>query len=329
MTQVAPLLSSITAFPSATISEYLLEEYRLSPIEALQSLIVSEYALRHLAMATIQPQYKWEHRLIALIEFVPGLGWIVSIIELLLFRYYSSPIPLLFQGTQFRDPEAPIDRDRLKATIDKLQQHRNKSANISFNAQETIDKLEGGTCSAMSLYFIHKYLEAKRKAASPSEEVATTLLASISKLRGLFAYSSETFRDQQAAYDTIQIVDQTSQEDHSKNKIQALLNDYDVSIQYASQEIDVRARGAFETLISQLKEGVYFVRILKPDQNPKLEAHGHSLVYIKEHGLRVFYDPNKGACNLAQFKESNALFNLLYDCFESFQVSQLRFYQVS
>jgi len=68
-------------------------------------------------------------------------------------------------------------------------------------------------------------------------------------------------------------------------------------------------------------------RILKPANNEKLEEHGHSLVYIKERGLGLFYDPNYGVRNLSTSEHSKILFEGFKSCFQTFQINKARFYR--
>ncbi len=60
---------------------YSLSNYHLTKKEIIQSCFASEYAFRHLSEAKKHPQYKWGHRLIAMIEFCPILGQITTLIE--------------------------------------------------------------------------------------------------------------------------------------------------------------------------------------------------------------------------------------------------------
>lgn len=63
------------------MKDLLLLDYTLSCTELLQSLVVSEYGLRHLDLANQQPENKWGHRLIALVEFLPLVGQVAMLIE--------------------------------------------------------------------------------------------------------------------------------------------------------------------------------------------------------------------------------------------------------
>ena len=75
-------------------------------------------------------------------------------------------------------------------------------------------------------------------------------------------------------------------------------------------------------------EGIFLIRILKPADNEKLEDHGHSLVYIKENGLGLFYDPNEGVRNLASSEHSQVLLAGFKSCFQSFKIHKARFYRL-
>jgi hypothetical protein len=109
------------------------------------------------------------------------------------------------------------------------------------------------------------------------------------------------------AYNTIEV--SSTLKDYSKNKIQSLANYHEFKINYSSSEIDFD-----KTKIEDIKNSIqylpnvaYLVRTLKPKLNEKRELHGHSTVYIKEKGIGLYYDPNKGLINLSKLDHSSIL----------------------
>lgn len=184
---------------------------------------------------------------------------------------------------------------------------------IHFNSSKVINRIEGGTCSAMSLEFIDFYMKTK----SLNEEQ--------------FATSSKKRRDLQAAFNTIEVIPLESSIDYSKNKIQSLANFYSLEIDHSSPEIDIAAMSHAKEIakeVEALPDGVFLIRIIKPEDNDKLECNGHSLAIIKEEGLCLFYDPNFGVQNLSQVDPSTALFNNFKTCLKMFGISKARFYQL-
>ncbi len=331
------------------MNNYLLNNYNLSKWEVLQSLFVSEYGLRHLAHSKTQSQYKWGHRIIAAIELCPVIGLIASIIEGLIARcirsnnieapsHPKSPSQTslirnrqwLFKGAQTGCTGAvliaKVESIRAKLDIER-------SIGIQFNQEKIIDFLEGGTCTAMSLEFLDSYFNAKKINIKKPGDRSGMLLDHLVKLNQKFSSSSEEMRNRQAAYNTIEVQLDSSlgdPVDYSKNKIQSLANYHSFVIDYSSSEIDINKldhEAELSKEVEALPEGAFLVRILKPADNEKLEEHGHSLVYIKEHGLGLFYDPNYGARNLSSSEHPKILFEGFKSCFQSFGVSKARFYR--
>jgi hypothetical protein len=307
---------------------YLLINYKPSNLEILQSLFISEYGLRHLNLAEIRPQHKWRHWVIAIIEICPWFGLIPTMIEAFVAKWMrSSPFvnrTWVFVGSQ-NGHEGDVAISKVEAIRAKLQNQ--SPLGIHFNRDKVVNHLEGGTCTAMCLEFIDSYFKIKKNHVQSPE----SLINRIAEVRAQFASSSEKMRIQQAAYNTIEVVKADGQIDYSKNKLQALANDYNLTLDYSSKEIDVEEIGAeteLESEIDILPKGLYFVRILKPANNEKLEEKGHSLVYIKEPDINLFYDPSFGLKNLAALKHSAELFQRFKYNFEIFQVSKARFYQV-
>src|SRR3990167_9256952 len=110
------------------MSCYLLNNYSLSTCEVFQSLFVSEYGLRHLEAANAKEEYRWGHRMIALIELCPLMGLLVSIIEAIVSKCFKQDqkveIPQkrewVFKGSQ-RDSNGPVDMMVAEAIRDELE----------------------------------------------------------------------------------------------------------------------------------------------------------------------------------------------------------------
>lgn len=301
------------------MKNYLLNDYKLSPLELLQSVFVSEYGLRHLAQAKLHPQQKWGHRIIAMIELCPLIGIIASLIEAL----FADRV-WLFKGTQI-SAQGNVSIEKAEVIRAKLAS-QSSPLGIHFNKSKIVDQLVGGTCSAMALQFVDRYFQIK-KSCEGSEQI----LKQIAAIGIQFSASSAEMRDRQAAYNTIEVVKSSEERDFSKNKMQSLANDHNLSIKFSSNEMDVEKLDTEQSLqndVDALPEGAYLVRIIKPANNEKLEEHGHSLIYIREQGVNLFYDPNLGARNLVGAKHSTVLFNSFKENFATFQVSKARFYQL-
>lgn len=67
----------------------------------------------------------------------------------------------------------------------------------------------------------------------------------------------------------------------------------------------------FKQIISELSEGTYLIRAVKPANNHKGEHYGHSMVFIKKPNETYFFDPSSTG-GLTAIKEKNTP-QLLYD----------------
>lgn len=204
-------------------------------------------------------------------------------------------------------------------------------AGIHFNKDKISDFIEGGTCSAMSLEFLNSYFKIRKECSILPEQRSEILLERVKQLGNFFASSSEEMRNRQTAYNTIEVDKLDPEIDYSKNKIQALANYHFLNIDHCSKEIDVSTltnENELEPEIEALPHGAFLLRILEAADNEKLETHGHSLVYIKEQDLGLFYDPNYGVRNLTSSGHSKVLFNGFQDCFQTFKINKARFYRL-
>ena len=328
------------------MKNYLLDNYKLSNCEMSQSLFVSEYGLRHWAHSKKQTPYKWGHRIIATIELCPLIGLIATIIERLVASCirpnnieplsHVKPSPRtsltkkrewLFKGSQFKC-DGHVSVAKVNSILVKLDNHR--STGIQFNQKKVVPSLQGGTCTAMSLEFLDSYFKAKKISIENSDTQSEMLVDHLIKLGHNFSSSSQEMRDRQAAYNTIEVLN-GSKIDYSRNKVQSLANYHSLVIDYSSSEIDVDKldnESAISEEVDALPEGAFLIRIIKPANNEKLEEFGHSLVYIKERGLGLFYDPNYGVRNLSPSEHSKVLFEGFKSCFQSFDISKARFYRL-
>lgn len=211
--------------------------------------------------------------------------------------------------------------------LEKVFLHKNRPSSISFTKSKLTNFLTGGTCSAMAMGFLKKYLAIK-KGPYPTNQ-PKSLLNRVRKLKKDFETSSPAFRAVQAALNTIEVVNAYT--DHAKDKAQALLNYIDCSISPAFDEIDLdqSSKTFVEQTISSLPLGMYFARVIRAAENAKLEAYGHSTIFIKEKSFCLFYDPGKGAIAFPQSQSGRIMKKEFDRMNEDWWVSKLRFYQIS
>lgn len=303
-----------------------------------KSLFVRENESRYWIPPQQQTQYKWGHRIVTSISFCPLIALMSKILENWLGYCICPYLETVFKNRQwvFQGNQAgcdgPVSISRATSMLAKL--HALRPRCIQFNPIKIVSSLKGGTCSAMSLEFLDTYFKAKRISIEKYNHRFDKLLDLMIKVGQNFSSSSEEMRNRQAAFNAIEIdLEHPLLEitDYSKNKVQSLANYHSLITDYSSLEIDIDQFDSESRLsheLATLPEGAFFVRILKPANNEKLEEHGHSLVYIKENGLSLFYDPNYGLKNLSSLEHSKTLFEGFKKCLQSFGVSKATFYRM-
>ncbi len=317
------------------MSNYLLSDYHFSNNEVVYSTATFGYGtvlgLRHLREAKLHPENKWTHYFIAAIEFSPGVGTITSLIEMIAVKHFAKnyqPVltrsPLIFRGSQWGS-QGQVDVYRAQEVFDKIAGH--KVRGIYFNPDKIQSTISGGTCTAMSLDFAKRLIELKRKLCPKQPEI---FLKALRELGAQLTKSSSEMRNCQAAFNTIEVV-KSVKADIAKNKMQSLANFHDLTIDYASQEMDLNtvSETEGEQQIQAMPAGVSLARILKPAENEKLEEYGHTLVYFRESALELIYDPNLGLANLStKVDDPKAIANFKFNNY-MFKVNRLRLYHLA
>jgi len=188
---------------------------------------------------------------------------------------------------------------------------------IVHNAKSII-----GTCTAMSLEFASTYFRLRE------EGVSEALLDKLRSLEEGFKESSEEMRSRQIAFSSI-TVDPTAAIDISKSKIESCVKCHDFSIDYCSDEIDITSGiDILRQEIERLPQGVYFVRMLKPKINHKMEERGHSMIYVHEKDLTFFYDNNQGLENITPVSAVGTLLERLSGLHQEWDIPNVRFYRL-
>lgn len=185
-----------------------------------------------------------------------------------------------------------------------------------------------GTCTAMSLEFASIYFRLRQelKDMSPGSE---TFLDKMRLLKEKFEISSKEMRSRQFAYSSI-TVDRTVKMDISRTKIESCISFHDFETDYCSQEVDLTAdTGLLKQEINALPYGVYFIRMLMPADNHKLEARGHSMIYVHDKDVGFFYDNNCGLEKLSAMNsgtDGTELYERLLNVYKEWDIPKVRFY---
>lgn len=236
------------------------------------------------------------------------------------FTPQEAAFVLIAPGTQ-NDSEGSIDSGYAEETCTALN-HDNASPAI-FNSDRISNPISGGTCSAMTFTVAYSYINFSATHENQPEKHIKILPILIPNGSNL------AYRTQQAVFNTIERSRESG--DFKKDKMESLSGYFDLTISYASQEIDLSkgtAQADIKDVFSKIPEGIFIIRTLLPSDNHKEEEHGHSMLLIKQKDASFFYDPNKGLFQLGKELEGTALYGFLDCCYKSFATSSARLYQV-
>ncbi len=188
-----------------------------------------------------------------------------------------------------------------------------KETGILFNKALVTNKIVGGTCSAMALDFISKFIE--WDAIPDSKD---------------YQGSSIEMAARQIAFNTIEVDSPDLDFDYSLLKMQSLLNFHHLKIIHSSEPVDIKRNGfqtQFKKIFSSLQKGIFAVRILEKAHNKKLEVKGHTVILIKYEDYSLFYDPNEGLIYLNRLI-AEKLIGRFTQTFFMYGVHEIRFYQI-
>lgn len=247
----------------------------------------------------------------------PGLSKVLAHVE----------APWIFKGSQEGNIGSyPVEKARQAHA--KLQETREKG--VSFNSEKITGEISGGACSVMSLDMLATYFALKQQylmGSSPNRELFAQKLHEAAER---YAGVSEDWRALQAAFNTIEV----SREEGvalARSKVQSLASYHGFRIDHASRELDISCLSETELdrEMQSLPDGAYFIRMIKPEENEKMEAYGHSLVYIKEGGRGFFYDPNYGLRDLSKDRHAEILAMNFAQNVADWKLTRATFYRLS
>ncbi len=221
---------------------------------------------------------------------------------------------------------------RVKEIIKRL--NATNPRGVHFNEKAIVSVLTGGTCSAMTLTFLDKCMRSVRAAVQETRNAQEVLLAEkvAGNLEPQCHCSSRSMRELQAAFNTIEIRQPDTAVDHHRNKVAALLNFFSLKTDFCSSQIRLSTLTSSEALrlsLRALKNGFYFIRMLRPTENQKLEECGHSICYIKGGDTSMLYDPNAGVISFPTGESAEQLFANFCNSAETWGFQLARFYHVA
>lgn len=217
---------------------------------------------------------------------------------------------VIFNGHQIASfEEVPLER--IYEIYQVLDERKEKG--ILFNKALVTRKIEGGTCSAMALDFVSKFIE-------------WDVLPEAKDYQG----SSIEMAARQIAFNTIEVESPDLNLDFSRLKMQSLLNFHHLKIIHSSDPVDIKTTGFqthFKKIFNALPNGLFAIRLLEKANNKKLEVKGHTVILIKDKDYSLFYDPNEG---LIYFNRliAEKLIRRFIQTFLRYGVHEIRFYQI-
>lgn len=238
------------------------------------------------------------------------------------------------------------DLEKSREVFEKVLEKRPKG--ITFNQNKLEGKVSGGNCSALSFEFIQRYFEFLKQRESlqvegnKGGENLLDPMQEIEKLLERFENGGGEnvvhFRSIQEAFNTFEIEKTEDTVDITAAKIQAIANYFDFEASPASDERDliVDGQGTLVETVNTLKNGVYLLRTIRPEDNERLEMYGHSMVWIKKDKETFFYDPTNGARIIQSKWPADFLFTALQYQYaragwdgQGWKTRKYRFYEIS
>lgn len=171
---------------------------------------------------------------------------------------------------------------------------------ISFNKAKLVPFDNGGTCSAMSLDFLARYITVCSKKRTAEERKACVM-----KFQPFYENNNRTFVSRQAAYNTIEVKAEfnESAEEIKQQKIQSLANYHGMHLTPVMGTVTMRQlQNGYDLkgVIDQLPEGTYVVRMLSPANNAKKEYYGHTMTFVKNKDFSIYYDNSAGPLEVTE-----------------------------
>lgn len=240
-------------------------------------------------------------------------------------RFFHS---YLFQ----REGECPLSRQSVsqsKAAFEVLLASR--TGNVNFNKETLFPFDKRGTCSAMALDFAARYNNVCSKITNTDERRAC-----VSKLGPYYTHNNTTFISRQAAYNTIEVENYTYEdaiamglsEKIKEQKMVSLGNYHGLRISPRTATIKTKdiedGTVDLRKIVEELSDGTYVVRMLHPQSTPKHEYYGHTMVFVKNKHLQLYYDNAVGAMDVTG-NLPDAVFEILVD----WGIREFRIYRAS
>src|SRR5690606_36603516 len=111
--------------------------------------------------------------------------------------------------------------------------------------------------------------------------------ACVLQFQPFYENNNKTFVSRQAAYNTIEVKPSSNQsaDEIKQQKMQSLANYHGLYLTPVMGTVTMRQLESgfdLKTLIDQLPDGTYVVRMLSPASNAKMEYYVHTMTFVKD-----------------------------------------------
>ena len=219
----------------------------------------------------------------------------------------------------------------LEKVVRVLSERREEKADFKISKESLSGgriPIRGGTCTAMSLDFIDRYLSWS-KGRSPLD---FTIFSR--KFGSRYKICNDYFKTLQNGFNGLTLDQSLSPEEFQNVKMQSLGNYFDLKARSESGILNFSSnnlfmlRQDFERAIAKLSDGAHLLRIIRPDESAKKEKYGHSCVLIRNGDDLMYYDPCGGIFQL-KVRDTLDLFHLILPAAKNSSLSLGRFYEFS
>lgn len=226
--------------------------------------------------------------------------------------------------------KGPIDVNRAKEIVKILNEKiSNNKAAVHFDESSIDKELTGGSCS--SIAFRVGLIALEHLKNSNDDGLPNCVKEIVEKMNKLPRSGRKEVRTLQGAYNTIQVDTSIKTDDISQEKIKALASFFDMKIGQSTEELIIdetdHCKTACDGMMNKLHAGVYLVRVIRKENNHKLETQGHSTIYIKlENGNALFFDTQLGLYNVDH--KQDLIYQSMCALKRHFSVDACKFHQL-
>jgi len=184
----------------------------------------------------------------------------------------------------------------------------------------------GGTCTAMALDFLARYIEECSQLTNPAD-----IRNKVKQFKPFYRLQTGTHMSRQGAYNAIKVnkaLSQSQPDEMKYRKMQALSNYHGLILKPATKTIKINTidnnPNSFKTQIKNLPNGTYVVRALSPAVNDKMEYYGHTMILVKGATFSVYFDNSDGAAEI-----TNDVAGYVKDKLLSWHIPEVRLYKAN